>query len=76
MNGSYYGKQECRVNKDEIEQEMTLLQEEITEMKEGEIFLSMDGNGKLGILNETHLPPTCQIWHTYLDLKPTSEYWP
>ena len=52
--GSYYGKQESRVNKDEIEKEMTLLQEEITEMKEeGEIFLGMDGNGKVGILNES-----------------------
>ena len=51
--GSYYGKQESRTSKDEIEREMILLQEEITEMKnEGEIFLAMDGNAKLGILGE------------------------
>ena len=52
--GSYYGKQETRTSKEEIEKEMELLQEEITEMKnEGEVFLAMDGNGKLGLLNET-----------------------
>ena len=51
--GCYYGKQECRVSSDEITQEMSDLQEEITEMKkEGDIFLAMDGNGKIGILGE------------------------
>ena len=52
--GSYYGKQETRTSKEDIEREMYLLQDEINEMKkEGEIFLAMDGNGKLGILGET-----------------------
>ena len=51
--GCYYGKQESRTNKNEIEQEMTLLTEEIEEMKrEGEIILAMDGNAKLGLLGE------------------------
>ena len=51
--GSYYGKQESRTSKDEIEREMALLQEEIMEMSnEGEIFLAMDGNAKLNILGE------------------------
>ena len=51
--GSYYGKQESRTSKEEIEREMTSLHEEILEMKsEGEIFLAMDGNAKLGILGE------------------------
>lgn len=36
-----------------MEHEMCLLQEKFTEMKqEGEIFLGMDGNAKLGILGE------------------------
>ena len=52
--GAYYGKQESRTSKEDIEREMYLLQEEINEMnEEGEIFLAMDGNGKLGILGET-----------------------
>ena len=51
--GSYYGKQETRTNRDEIEREMRLLKEEITEMQnEGEILLAMDGNAKIGILGE------------------------
>ena len=51
--GSYYGKQESRTSKEDIEREMSLLEEEITEMqKEGEVFIAMDGNGKLGILGE------------------------
>ena len=51
--GVYYGKQESRVNKEEIEEEMDLLMEEILEMKsEGEVLLVMDGNGKIGVLGE------------------------
>ena len=51
--GVYYGKQESRVNKEEIEEEMDTLMEEIMEMKnEGEVMLVMDGNGKIGILGE------------------------
>ena len=50
--GSYYGKQES-CPKAEIETEMMQIQEEIKTLKnEGEIFLAMDGNGKIGILNE------------------------
>ena len=50
---TYYGKQESRTNKEEIESEMRLLAEEITEMKkEGEVIIAMDGNGKIGILGE------------------------
>jgi exonuclease III len=51
--GIYYGKQESRTNKEEIEYEMDLLHEEITEMKnEGEVMLLMDGNGKIGLLGK------------------------
>ena len=51
--GTYYGKQECRTSKDEIEREMMLLNEEITEKKkDGPIVLTMDGNGKIGLMNE------------------------
>ena len=51
--GTYYGKQETRSSKEEIENEMYYLQEEITEMQnEGEVLIAMDGNAKLGILNE------------------------
>ena len=51
--GSYYGKQESRTTNEEIQREMNLLEEEITEMQqEGEIFLGMDGNAKMGILGE------------------------
>ena len=51
--GVYYGKQESRVNKDEIEEEMEQLMEEIMEIKnEGELMILMDGNGKIGILDE------------------------
>ena len=51
--GSYYGKQETRTSKAEIEKEMNTLREEIIEMsKEGEILLAMDGNAKIGILGE------------------------
>ena len=50
---AYYGKQESRTTKDEIEREMTLLQEEIIEMKkEGELIIMMDGNAKLNILDK------------------------
>ena len=53
MIGCYYGKQESRCNQDEISEEMNLLSEEIEEYKkEGEIVIFMDGNGKLGILDE------------------------
>ena len=52
--GSYYGKQETRTSKNEIEREFQLLSEEIEEKSyEGEIFLAMDANAKIGILNET-----------------------
>ena len=54
MLGVYYGRQESRTSKNEIEIEMALLTEEIEEMKrEGEIILTMDGNAKVGILGET-----------------------
>ena len=49
----YYGKQESRTNKEEIEQEMSLLQEEISEMSnEGDVIIAMDANAKIGLLNE------------------------
>ena len=52
--GSYYGKQETRTSKNEIEREFQLLSEEIEEKsKDGEIFLAMDANAKIGILNES-----------------------
>ena len=51
--GCYYGKQESRCSKDEIQNEMNLLSEEIEEFqKEGEVMMFMDGNGKLGLLGE------------------------
>ena len=51
--GTYYGKQESRTSKEEIEKEMTLLTEELEEMKnEGEVLLTMDGNAKIGLLGE------------------------
>ena len=51
--GSYYGKQETRTSKNEIEREFQLLSEEIEEKsKEGEILLAMDANAKIGVLNE------------------------
>ena len=51
--GVYYGRQETRTSQIEIQQEMLLLQEEITEMSnEGEILLAMDGNAKIGLLGE------------------------
>ena len=51
--GSYYGKQETRTSKNEIEREFQLLSEEIDEKsKDGEIFLAMDANAKIGILGE------------------------
>ena len=51
--GTYYGKQETRTTTLEIEREMQLLKEEIMEMSnEGEILLIMDGNAKIGLLNE------------------------
>ena len=51
--GCYYGKQETRMNKNEIEREFQLLSEEIDEKsKDGEILIAMDANAKIGILNE------------------------
>ena len=51
--GTYYGKQETRSNKEEIEKEIELLTEEIEEQKnEGDILLTMDGNAKIGLLGE------------------------
>lgn len=51
--GVYYGKQESRVSKADIEYEMDLLTEELIERQsEGEILLAMDGNGKIGLLGE------------------------
>ena len=51
--GSYYGKQETRTSKNEIEREFQLLSEEIEEKsKDGEIFLAMDANAKIGLLGE------------------------
>ena len=53
MIGTYYGKQENKTTKADIEREMMLLNEEITDMKrDGEILLAMDGNAKIGILGE------------------------
>ena len=49
----YYGKQESRVSKDQIETEFRLLSEEICEMStNGEVLIAMDGNAKLGLLGE------------------------
>ena len=51
--GCYYGKQEARCNKGEIEEEMSLLSEEIQEYaNEGDVLIAMDGNGKMGLLGE------------------------
>ena len=51
--GVYYGKQESRTTRDEIEREMMLLTEEIEEMqRDGEILLAMDGNAQIGLLGE------------------------
>ena len=51
--GVYYGKQESRTTKQEIDREMSLLSEEIAEMKnDGETILTMDGNARIGLLNE------------------------
>ena len=51
--GCYYGKQESRCPKEDIQNEMNLLSEEIKEFRsEGEIIIMMDGNGKLGLLGE------------------------
>ena len=51
--GVYYGKQESRVNREEIEEEMDHLTDEILEMSQtGEVLLFMDGNGKIGLLGE------------------------
>ena len=51
--GCYYGKQESRCMKAEIENEMDLLSEEIEENRnEVEVLIYMHGNGKIGILNE------------------------
>ena len=51
--GTYYGKQETRTSKEEIQKEMQLLNEEINEKKkDGEILLTMDGNGKIGLMGE------------------------
>lgn len=51
--GVYYGKQESRTNKAEIEDEMDDLTEELKTLTcDGEILLAMDGNGKIGLLGE------------------------
>ena len=51
--GVYYGRQESRTSKEEISQEIDNLCEEILEKKqEGIVILFMDGNAKIGILNE------------------------
>ena len=51
--GVYYGQQESRTNKTEMEMEMSLLKEEIEEMKiEGDILIATDGNVKIGLLGE------------------------
>ena len=51
--GIYYGKQECRVSKSQIENEMQLLNEEIEEMKkDGNMLIVMDANAKIGLLGE------------------------
>ena len=51
--GVHYGKQESRTNKEEIENEMALLKEEIREMNnEGEIVIAMDANAKVNLINE------------------------
>ena len=51
--GCYYGRQESRCSKEQIDQEMYLLSEEIGEYQnEGETIIFMDGNGKIGILGE------------------------
>ena len=51
--GCYYGKQEARCNKNDIDDEMFFLSEEIEEYSnEGDIFMAMDANGKVGILGE------------------------
>ena len=51
--GSYYGKQETRTSKNEIEREFQMLSEEIEEKsQDGEVFLAMDANAKIGLLGE------------------------
>ena len=51
--GVYYGKQESRTSNEEMEREMVLLTEEITEIcGDGEILLAMDGNARIGLLGE------------------------
>ena len=53
MIGVYYGQQESRMGKNEIELEMSLLKEEIVGMsKEGEVLMAMDGNARIGLLGE------------------------
>ena len=53
MIGVYYGQQETRTSKSEIELEMSMLQEEICEMNnEGDMLIAMDGNAKIGLLGE------------------------
>ena len=51
--GTYYGKQQSRTSKEEMEREMSQLHEEILEMsKGGEIIIAMDANAKIGMLGE------------------------
>ena len=51
--GCYYGKQESRCSKDEINHEMSLLSEDLQEYGNiGHTMLFMDGNGKIGLLGE------------------------
>ena len=51
--GCYYGKHESRCKREEIDEEMQLLSEEIeVYSNEGNIMIFMDGNGKVGILGK------------------------
>ena len=51
--GVYYGKQESRNSREEMLLEMNLLSTDIQEKKnEGDVLIVMDGNGKIGLLNE------------------------
>ena len=51
--GVYYGKQESEGKKEDRENEMGLLTEEVMEMQqEGEVILFMDANAKTGLMGE------------------------
>ena len=52
--GVYYGKQETRVRKEDIEREFGELTEEVLELKQcGDVIIVMDANAKVGILGES-----------------------